>query len=293
MTAPNAGGEADASPPASLLQAASYVALGLSPFPVEPRGKKPAVQWKRFVGRRLIDELSFEELDRYVCAWWDRPDPYNIGVPCGVPVYVDEEHTAPLLVVDVDDDAARLRVEAEVGWPIQTPTVRTAKGFHLWFTHEEAVGNRAKVQGVGLDVRGLGGYVLAPPSLHPSGAAYEWVVSPADLWPPPPLPERLRDLIWPPRERPPRTLLLPRRGGRSRYAEAALRREAEAVAAAPQGTRNDTLNKAAYALARFVRTGELSATEVGEALLRAAVAAGLPEREAERTILSGLRGRGT
>ncbi|HXF37596.1 MAG TPA: bifunctional DNA primase/polymerase [Actinomycetota bacterium] len=290
MTPPNAGGEADASPPASLLWAASYIALGLSPFPVERRGKKPAVPWRDFIGRRLIDEC-FEDLDRYVYAWWDRPDPYNVGVPCGVPIFVDEERTVPLLVVDLDDESARLRVEAEVGWPIQTPTVRTAKGFHLWFTHEEAVGNRAKVEGVGLDVRGLGGYVLAPPSVHPSGAAYEWVVSPADLWPPAPLPERLRDMIWPPRREPP-PRRFPRTSGNEGYARAALRREAETVASTPQGSRNDQLNRSAYAVARFVADGRLGAADVEGALLDAARQAGLPEREALATIRSALRGRG-
>lgn len=267
-----------------VVAAGSYVACGLSPFAVERGGKKPVVAWRAFIGRRLIDERSFEELDDYVARWWGGDEPPNIGIPTGVPIYLDEERTAPLLVVDIDDEAARGRVEAVCGWPIITPTVRTPRGgWHLWFVH--AGGNRARVGGVGLDVRGRGGYVVAPPSVGQAGR-YEWVIAPRDLWPPTLLPAGLRDLIWPPRPS------LPPRGPRRRgYAAAALEREVEAVRSAPEGTRNDTLNRAAFALSRFVRCGELSAAEVGEELLRAALAAGLPQREAEATILSGLRSR--
>lgn len=270
----------------SVLAAGTYVAIGLSPFPIEHRSKRPAVRWRELVGKRLIDERSFEELDRYILGWWAREEPFNIGIPTGVEIYLDEERTAPLVVVDVDEEAARQRVELACGWPVITPTVRTGKGYHLWFTLDRPVGNRAKVADVGLDVRGLGGYVLAPPSVHPDGHAYEWVIPPRDLWPPTPMPRELAELIWPPRPKPkPRSLLRPP-GRAARALEAAVER----VRSAPEGTRNDTLNRAAYSLARFVRSGELSAREVGEALLAAALGAGLPQAEAERTIISGLRG---
>ena len=66
-------------------------------------------------------------------------------------------------------------------------------------------------------------------------------------------------------------------------------RELEAVAMAPKTQRNNTLNRAAYKLGRFVASGELDARDVGEALVGAALATGLNEREANRTITSGLR----
>jgi hypothetical protein len=78
-------------------------------------------------------------------------------------------------------------------------------------------------------------------------------------------------------------------GGGLAYVAAALRRELEAVALAPEGARNDALNRAAYALGRFVADGRLDARDVGPALVGAAAGAGLPRREAERTVASGLR----
>jgi hypothetical protein len=70
---------------------------------------------------------------------------------------------------------------------------------------------------------------------------------------------------------------------------AALERELEAVATAGEGQRNATLNRAAFALGRFVATKDLLEADVREALIGAALAAGLTEREATLTVCSGLR----
>jgi hypothetical protein len=61
------------------------------------------------------------------------------------------------------------------------------------------------------------------------------------------------------------------------------------VVLAREGQRNDTLNRAAFALGRFVASGELDARDIGPALVGAALATGLPRVEAVRTIASGLR----
>jgi hypothetical protein len=72
------------------------------------------------------------------------------------------------------------------------------------------------------------------------------------------------------------------------YALAALREETIRVAAAAEGTRNDALNKAAFNLGQLVAEGCLSEAAVATALADAAGASGLPEREAGRTIRSGM-----
>ncbi|MEE6288630.1 hypothetical protein V2J52_13290 [Georgenia sp. MJ173] len=71
------------------------------------------------------------------------------------------------------------------------------------------------------------------------------------------------------------------------YAAAALRGEAEKVAAAPEGSRNDQLNKSAYATSQLIAGGELPATEAWDALTAAARHAGLADREIESTLRSG------
>ena len=76
-------------------------------------------------------------------------------------------------------------------------------------------------------------------------------------------------------------------GGGTRYTLAALNEEAAAVAAAPEGTRNDTLNMAAFRLGRYVGSGQLDGQTVTDALTRAALAAGLGEAEIASTLRSG------
>jgi hypothetical protein len=73
-----------------------------------------------------------------------------------------------------------------------------------------------------------------------------------------------------------------------RYALAALRSEAAAVACASEGTRNDTLNRAAFKMRRFVVAGQVHPETVTATLADAAQTAGLALREVLPTIRSGL-----
>lgn len=74
-----------------------------------------------------------------------------------------------------------------------------------------------------------------------------------------------------------------------RYTTAALRNEVEAVRTAAQGTRNHTLNKACWNLARFIGTGELSQIDIEDALTEAALIVGLGEAEITATLKSAIR----
>ena len=88
-----------------------------------------------------------------------------------------------IFAVDVDglDAEAELRkLEADHGTLPATVEAITARGRHLYFKMPGApVRNSAGKVGAGIDVRGDGGYVLAPPSVHPSGRAYAWSVDSA------------------------------------------------------------------------------------------------------------------
>jgi hypothetical protein len=134
-----------------------------------------------------------------------------------------------------------------------------------------------------LDWRGAGGYVLAPPSRHASGADYTWLIKPnGDL---PRAPRAVVSLIeGPPPAGPPRRAVM----RPDRYAAVALEAEVDRVARAPVGTRNDTLNRAAFALGRLVGAGMLDGWIVRSELGRAARYAGLGRTEIGRTIRSGL-----
>ena len=73
-----------------------------------------------------------------------------------------------------------------------------------------------------------------------------------------------------------------------RYALAALKKEADIMAATPVGNRNDQLNRSAFALGQFVAAGALSENEVVYELAKAGMAAGLDIDEIKATIRSGL-----
>jgi putative DNA primase/helicase len=114
--------------------------------------------------------------------------------------------------------------------------------------------------------------------VHPNGAIYHWIddCDPRLGIPVAPAPEWLLDMLAPP--------LAPHADA---YVRAALAGELERVRAAPVGTRNNTLNSAAFNLGQVVEGRDTD--DIKASLLRAAIACGLPEREARATIESGLK----
>jgi hypothetical protein len=88
-----------------------------------------------------------------------------------------------VLDVDGEEGEATLRkLEAEHGALPATVEAITGKGRHLYFRWASGIVIRNKQVNPnmpGIDVRGNGGYVLAPPSIHPSGAVYAWSVDSA------------------------------------------------------------------------------------------------------------------
>jgi hypothetical protein len=107
-----------------------------------------------------------------VQKWWTRWPNANIGVATG----------RGLVVLDLDSDDA-IRQAASNGLPC-TVEVRTGKGLHVYFQGEARTRTGFSP---GMDLRGTGGYVVAPPSVHASGTVYEWIRSfdDADLAPMP------------------------------------------------------------------------------------------------------------
>lgn len=213
---------------------------------------------------------------RLIDVWWSRWPDANVGLRTGV----------TMDVADIDSAEGWHGLTHLLGGELPAgPRVRTGGGgWHLWF-RPMGFGNRVGLL-PGLDWRGVGGYVVAPPSRHVRGGDYRWVRRPGDALPAGPA--ALRDLI----EGPPpptsriaahRTIAYP-----DRYARAALTAESERVASAPVGTRNDTLNRAAFALGRLVGAGLLDQGDVVRELDAAARRCGLGRAEIRRTIRSGL-----
>lgn len=164
-----------------LEHALSYAARGWCVIPLRPRDKRPALaSWQEHQQRRAAEEE--------IRAWWSRWPGANVGVVTGA--------VSVLVVLDLDGPEV-VNYAKERGVP-QTPVVATGKGFHVYFQHPgRPVPNAAALAGIkGLDLRGDGGYVVAPPSLHPSGRRYAWCKgrSPDDL-PLAPMPDWLLELM--------------------------------------------------------------------------------------------------
>ncbi len=220
-------------------------------------------------------------------GWSKRPKPtpelvrgwveqgHNLGVVTGATSGVDV----------IDDDTADGSAEAKLAIP-PTPTVRTGSGRrHHYIKHVEGVRNSASKLAEGVDVRGDGGQVVLPGSKHPiTGKEYAWEDgrSPSDL----PFAQVPTALV----EKARSSTKSSKRGSRTEaWARAALTKETDQVRKAPEGSRNDTLNVASFNLGQITAGGHLAEREVREALLGAAVAAGLPEAEALATIESGMQ----
>ena len=148
--------------------AIGYAQRGLPIFPCQKRSKEPACS------RGAHDATS--DLDR-VHAWWGSCNDLNIGLACG--------ELSGLFVIDVDgaEGEATLRELEELHGPLPpTREVITGRngGRHVYYRlGQHKVRNSAGKLGAGLDVRGTGGYVLLPPSIHPSGRPYSWSVDSA------------------------------------------------------------------------------------------------------------------
>jgi putative DNA primase/helicase len=100
--------------------------------------------------------------------WWTHHPEAGIGVPTGSITGFD--------VLDVDGEEglwSLKQYEAEHGPVPDTYVVITGRGCHYYLEHDPEMKNRAGFL-PGLDVRGEGGYVVVPPSLHESGESYRW-----------------------------------------------------------------------------------------------------------------------
>lgn len=204
---------------------------------------------------------SASKFPRIIDRWWgDHPDAM-IGIPTGAATDVW------VLDVDVGDGKPgeeNLAALVEQHGPLpETREARTASGGrHIYFKHNPGVRNRGALS-LGLDVRGDGGYVIAPGSALADGRRYEWIndVEPA------PAPQWLLDLVvrQPANENVPTTHTT-YSGNNSAYVDKAIDSELSTLASTPQGARNNALNDAAFSLGTLVGAGALQRSEAESAL---------------------------
>jgi len=140
--------------------AKKLVDMGLNVIPLNEKTKIPALSsWEEYQHRMVKDE----ELHK----WFD-DGKKNIAVICG-------KVSGNLVVIDFDnlDILPFLSKDISV-LQKETITVRTGKGLHIYFRVDEKYTQTRRFENLKVDIKGEGGYVVAPPSIHPSGATYQF-----------------------------------------------------------------------------------------------------------------------
>jgi hypothetical protein len=130
-------------------EAKKYISFGASIIPVG-RNKVPLIPWKEFQTRKATEQ-EVEE-------WWTKWPEANIGLVTG--------KISNLAVIDIEKGG-------DISPFPETDTVTTGGGgWHLYYVYVEGVENKTRIFPL-TDIRGEGGYVVAPPSVHSSGKKYE------------------------------------------------------------------------------------------------------------------------
>ncbi len=223
----------------------------------------------------------------------------SIGVDCG---------KSSLVVIDLDvhgdtngiESFRALCDEHDIDTSGAVISRTGSGGVHLIFSDPTGglIRNSASKLGPGIDVRANGGYIVAPPSIHPdTRRPYKWERNGQQ---PTPLPADLVRLLLAPDPDPepkpaaPRQRRLDDPGRYAGYVASALDAEIVAVEHAISGTRNDQLFKSAAALGQLVGAhwADLPRSTVETALYNACLSNGLikddGKRAVEKTIKSGL-----
>jgi hypothetical protein len=148
---------------------------GLAVFPCTPRDKTPACPHGCLDATTDVIQIQ---------AWWQESPLFNIGLATG---HVDGAALA-FFAIDVDGGEAETAIKKLEGLhgalpaTVEVITGREDGGRQLWFKLPDGVTvrNSESKLAENVDVRGHHGYVIAPPSIHPTGRCYAWSVDSAD-----------------------------------------------------------------------------------------------------------------
>ena len=146
---------------ATALQFARY---HWSVIPMRARDKRPLIKWLEFQQRRA----SENEINDWYQQWPDA----NVGIVTGV--------ISGLVVLDIDPrhggkQSLAQWEQAHDPLPLTLEARTGGGGRHVYFKHPGGVIHNRAGMAPGIDLRGDGGCVVAPPSIHGSGKAYAWL----------------------------------------------------------------------------------------------------------------------
>ncbi len=261
--------------------ALDYLALGMSCIALSGKAPNGAVH------RNGLKDAFSSPLERsaVVLAAFDHPKTTGVGILTSGNRFVID--------IDGEEGAQQWKEIAGEDWLPDRWVAKSGRGLHLWFA--DVAPRTTRKLGPKLDLKAAGGYVVAPPSAHPDGGRYEWLLAPdgpvmeapdslRDLLDTQDLAGRIRqdtaakyDAIRPVAHEPVPGWFFPSYGNHDGIIAN--------MAAAPAGDRNNLLNWSAYTMAQ-----QGAEEEDFQRLYDAAIEAGLAPREARLTIRSGWKG---
>ena len=152
-------------PAKSLAAALAYAEkLRWPVFPIKPGDKTP-------LSSNGLKDATTEQ--GQIRDWWDKWPNANIGIPTGSVsgfdvLDVDPRHGGEESLKALEDDHGKL--------PDTVEQITGGGGRHILLKHHPGLRNAVDLR-PGLDLRGEGGYVVVPPSVHSSSNRYVWEVS--------------------------------------------------------------------------------------------------------------------
>ncbi len=275
---PNTSEQSTLQPNAFLESALTYAARGWPVFPLVPGGRTP-------ITAHGFKDASVDP-DR-IRAWWTEHPTANVAIRTG---------KDSIIAVDVDrhgkgdGEASLAQLESQhEKVPHTWESITPRDGRHLYFDPPGfEIKSRTGIR-PGIDIKGEGGYVVAPPSVV---SGFDQPYTRRNGHTTCPLPQWIADLAnSSSKQSPPLRPTAPpstRNHATSRYAETALKLELRNLRQATEGTRNDTLNKAAFNMGQFIGGGHLDRAHVESELAAVAALIGLGEGEAAATVRSGI-----
>lgn len=153
--------------------AIEYAKKGFAVFPLKYRDKVPLT-------RNGCKDATTDAAQ--IKAWWQKYPNANIGLATG-----SVSQNVFVIDLDIDEDRGIDGYHSLEDWQREhgdfpeTWTAITGRGgYHLYYRGNGKIKNRAGIID-GVDIRGNGGYVVAPPSIHKNGRRYDWEYSPDEF----------------------------------------------------------------------------------------------------------------
>lgn len=139
-----------------------YQLNGFSMLPLQHKAKTPILRsWEEYQRR----QPTSDEIDK-----WFLNNTRNIGIVTGA--------VSGIIVLDIDGAEGFEALDAIVGRFGDLPKTwisATGKGHHHIFRHPGKPIKNSVSKKLGIDFRADGGYIVAPPSIHPNGSTYQWI----------------------------------------------------------------------------------------------------------------------